>query len=355
MTALRIFVVLLAVSAACASHGRGKISGSVRATSVQRAVNVATKHIDSQIAEISNYGVITDVIDEGLEKLNELVKKIQERVEHAEEDLIKAVKKAAKAVAENLDKLIEKATGIDFNLEDKLEDFEEKTENCAEELKNKVLSTLLTIKKDAETCAAPQIEEAQKLAKEIRELIELIESVPVNTVNSVKQCVRGEEPTTTAAPEPSTTAAPEPSTTAAPESTTGAQPESTTGAQPESTTGAEPESTTAAQPESTTAAESDSTDNDVVVFNFNKRSVRSISDVFEKVKCVAEALANAASDLKDAPKLVYYLDKQIRDLANKETQNKLKKCAAKAVAGKSKELQKDAAELAYCIIAPKDD
>ncbi len=88
---------------------------------------------------------------------------------------------------------------------------------------------------------------------------------------------------------------------------------------------------------------------------FAETPVRGISDVFEKVKCVVEVLGSAASELQTAPKLVYYLDKEIRDLASKETQKHLKKCAVKAVAGRGKELQKDAAELAYCIIAPSDD
>ncbi|KAK3908364.1 Iron-regulated protein FrpC [Frankliniella fusca] len=324
MAALRAIVLLLAVSAVCA----GKTSGSVRATSVQRAVNDATRHIESQIADIENYGDISGAIEDGLEKLRELVEKIKEKVESAESALLEAIKKAAEEVAERLNDLIEKATGLDLDLEDKLEDFEDKTEKCAADLTAKLRSTLLAIRDDAQTCAAPQLAEAKKIAQQIRELIVLLDSVPAKTIENIKRCANGE-------PIPS----PEPETTSL---------------EPE-TTPLEPETTTAQDDASSTAPETAMAKRGAIILYNRRRSARGISDIFEKVKCVTDVLGQAAVELQDAPKIVYYLDKEIRDLTSKDTQKTLKKCALQAVAGKGKELQKSVAELAYCIIAPSDD
>jgi len=349
MAALRAIVLLLAVSAACA----GKVSGSVRATGVQRAVNEATRHIDSQIAEIENYGVVTDLIDEFLEKLKELVEKIKEKVTSAEAALLKAIKKAAETVTERLNKLIEKATGVDLHLEDLLEEFEENTENCTEELRAKVNKTLLAIKTDAETCAASKISEAEKLTQQIRDLIDIIESVPVNTVKGIQQCINPNAITTTTPLPETTTPEPETTTTAEPETTTAAEPETTTAAKPETTTAQADGETTTLEPQE----DQSEVESNVVVFDVNnrRRSVRGISDIIEKINCVVEVLGEAALDLARAPRLVYYVDKEIRDLASKETQKTLKKCAVKAVSGRTTDLQRDVAELAYCILAPSDD
>lgn len=52
------------------------------------------------------------------------------------------------------------------------------------------------------------------------------------------------------------------------------------------------------------------------------------------------------------PKLVYEISQAVSHLISNGTRDKMRSCATKAVAGKREQLQKHAAELAYCMIAP---
>lgn len=102
----------------------GEVSVSVDGSTINKLQNQVT-------AIAANQGVHGKAIQNGINKLQELIEKIQKNVVSAEVELKGALQNATLKVAETINNAINATTGINLDLVQNWEDLEDKVLNCA--------------------------------------------------------------------------------------------------------------------------------------------------------------------------------------------------------------------------------
>lgn len=116
------------------------------------------------------------------------MRRIEERIKEAESELLDALQATSTAVVKKVNDFILSKTGVDLQLDKKLEAFEKKAEGCNAQFKKSLKDVVDEIKTETESCAAAEVAAVKEISEQIVALVDILKVVPPQTISKIKAC-----------------------------------------------------------------------------------------------------------------------------------------------------------------------